>query len=212
MIIALAGRRVDPTDAEVERFPPAEVGRVRDRLRTLLGDAGATALVGSGACGSDLLAMEVAGELGLRRRMVLPFELGRFRATSVADRPGNWGPLFDRIAAAVAVAGDLVVLEHEVDPDAAYAAANVAILDEAGRLARGPGDDAGDGVFAVVVWEGRDRGPGDLTADFAREARARGLTVAEVPTQGGASPPQRASGPPVDDRVDPLARAEGSSR
>jgi hypothetical protein len=42
----------------------------------------ATALVCSGACGADLLALDVAGALGLRRRLVLPFEPDRFHQNS----------------------------------------------------------------------------------------------------------------------------------
>jgi hypothetical protein len=178
MIIALAGRRVDPTDATPARFPLEQAGSVLERVRSLLRDAGTTTLVGSGACGADLLAMRAAGELGLRRRMVLSFEPARFRVESVVDRPGDWGPLFDQISEGLAASGDLIVLEQDGDPDAAYAATNVAILDEARRLAR----EQGSGVVAVVVWDGQSRGPKDLTADFAHQARARGLTVAEVST------------------------------
>jgi len=185
MIIALVGRRIDPSGAEPARFPPENVGRVRDRLRRLFRTTGATALIGSGACGADLLAMDVAGELGLRRRMVLPFAPGRFRATSVDDRLGDWGPTFDRLAAGLDAAGDLVVLGCEGEPEDAYAAVNAAILDEAQRLARaGSGDDRKScgGVLAVVAWDGHPRGPDDLTAAFAREARGRGLALAQVST------------------------------
>jgi hypothetical protein len=186
MIVALVGRRIDPPDADVARFPAANAGLVRERLHALFSEIEATALVSSGACGADLLAMDVAGELGLRRRMVLPFESERFRAGSVADRPGDWGSLFDRVAAEVAADGGLVVLGEESEPNAAYAAANFAILDEAQRLAsehlgaERPGPRAE--VLAVTVWDGRSRGPGDLTAAFANAARARNLPVTQVPT------------------------------
>ena len=71
MIIALVGRRIDAPDAEA-RFPLSQAGRVRETIRARLQGCGATALVTSGACGADLLAQDVAGELGLSRRMVLP--------------------------------------------------------------------------------------------------------------------------------------------
>jgi hypothetical protein len=137
------------------------------------------ALVCSGACGADLLALDAAGELGLRRRMVLPFEPARFRAGSVTDRPGLWGPLFDQTVAQIEAAGDLVVLGHAGNLDEAYVAVNRAIFDEAARLAH---TDPDGRVRAVVVWEGRSRGPGDLTDSFAREARVRGLDVVEILT------------------------------
>ncbi len=187
MIIALAGRRVDPTNPETARFPLDQADAVLDRVRSVLQGAGATALVGSGACGADLLAMQAAGDLGLRRRMILPFAPARFRADSVADRPGDWGPMFDRIAEELAASGDLIVLGLEDDPDAAYAATNGAILDEAQRLAK----EQGAGVAAVVVWDGQSRGEGDLTADFARTARALGLPVTEVSTLAADPGPDR---------------------
>ena len=134
MIIALAGRRIDSPDADTPRFPEASRGPVRNRLRELFGTLGATALVGSGACGADLLAMDVAGELGMRRRMVLPFEPGRFRETSVEDRPGDWGPLFKRILAEVTGKGGVTILPEVDDPSAAYTAANSAILNDAQRI------------------------------------------------------------------------------
>ena len=178
MIIALAGRRIDSPDADTPRFPEACRGPVRERLRELFGTLGATALVGSGACGADLLAMDVAGELGMRRRMVLPFEPGRFRETSVEDRPGDWGPLFERILAEVAGEGGVTILPEIDDASAAYTVANTAILNDAKRISEaessaGVSDPAE--VVAVIVWDGVSRGEEDVTADFAREVQGRGF-------------------------------------
>jgi hypothetical protein len=53
----------------------------------------------------------VARRAGIRRRVILPFAVDRFRETSVVDRPGNWGPLFDGLVADAAAHGDLVILE-----------------------------------------------------------------------------------------------------
>ena len=132
-VVALAGRRVDPPEADSPRFPPENIGLVRERLHSFLQDRRAAALVCSAACGADLVALEAAGVLGLRRRVVLPFSPGRFRETSVVDRPENWGPLYDRVIEAVTRAGDLVLLEDAGEGGAAYAAANERILDEALR-------------------------------------------------------------------------------
>jgi hypothetical protein len=176
-IAALAGRRIDAADAAAPRFPLAKAGVVRDRLAALLRAQGSAALVCSAACGADLIAQDVAGALGLRRRVVLPFAPERFRETSVTDRPGAFGPLFDRIIAEVAAADDLVLLGVD-EGDDAYAAANVAILDEAARLA---GPDPAE-VVVVIVWEGASRGEGDLTLAFATAPRRRGHQVREVLT------------------------------
>ncbi|WP_420456664.1 hypothetical protein [Rubrivirga sp.] len=177
MTVALAGRRIDAPDAAVARFPSEAVARVRAALRALFETRGTSALVCSGACGADLVALDVAGTLGLRRRLVLPTPPATFRASSVVDRPDSahdWGALFDRVVGEVASRGDLVVLDAGAG-HAGYVAATDAILDEAGRLSDGS-------PLAVVVWEGAARGPDDLTAAFAEAAGARGWPVIDVPT------------------------------
>ena len=188
-VVALDGRRVDPPYADNPRFPPENVGLVRERLRSLLQDRRAAALVCSAACGADLVALEAAGTLALRRRVVLPFDPERFRETSVVDRPGEWGPLYDRVIETVTRADDLVVLEDAGEGGAAYAAANERILDEALTLtgvgaARGskPAPMPPEKALAVIVWEGRSRGDDDATEQFATSARGRGLTVEEILT------------------------------
>ena len=188
-VVALAGRRIDPPDARTARFPLANVPVVRERLAALFAEIQPRALVCSAACGADLLALEVGRTLGLRCRIVLPFDPQRFRASSVTDRPGNWGPVFDRMIAAVAAAGDLVVLDTADDGEQSYAEANEAILSEAQALAEGrdlarsraPGSRP-RAVLAVLAWDGHSRGDDDLTAIFAAAARRRGITLREVAT------------------------------
>ncbi len=187
MIIALAGRRIDAPDATISRFPLANADAVRERIYAFLMDRKATVLVCSAACGADLLALDAAGELGIQRHIILPFEQNRFRATSVTDRPGGWGTLFDRITREVQAAGNLVILDEGGEDDAIFATTNRVILDEALTLARrtphDKGEQSANSVLAVLVWDGQSRGEGDLTADFADEARARGLTVIEIATR-----------------------------
>lgn len=175
MIIALAGRRVDAENAKEIRFPLGNAGMVGVRVRELLERERARVVVSSAACGADLIALLEAGRLGLRRRVVLPFTRGRFKETSVTDRPGGWGPLYDRVLDEVE--GDVLVL-NVAAVNEAYSAVNRAILDEAVRL----GKEAPDEVAAVLVWDGASRGPGDLTESFGEEARKRGLPVLEVKT------------------------------
>lgn len=182
MIIALAGRRIDAPDAEDRRFPPENTDMVRLRLRELFRANRATALVSSAACGADLLALSEAGAAGMRLRVVLPFDRRKFRASSVTDRPGDWGALFDRTTNELDAAGDLVVLPGDSEGDQAFAAVNHAIFDEAARLASGAGNEAIPTTTSVVVWEGSSRGPDDLTEAFREEAVKRGLPVLEVLT------------------------------
>lgn len=137
-----------------------------------------TALVSAAACGADLIALTVASDLGLRRRIVLPFKKSRFRETSVADRPGDWGSIFDNVTAEVEAVGDLLILDDVGEDEKAYEATNIAIFDEAKLLSI----KTGTPLFAVVVWDGMSRGQGDLTASFANEARLRAILVDEIMT------------------------------
>jgi cytosine/adenosine deaminase-related metal-dependent hydrolase len=174
-VLALAGRRIDAPDAEC-RFPAESTAMVRQGLRALMAAHQARALVCSAAAGCDLLALDAALELGLRPRIVLPFDRVRFRETSVVDRPGDFGRLFDRILDVAEAKGDVVLLEGPAAGGAPYRACNEAILEEAARLARP------DPPVAVIAWDGRSHGTDDDTAAFASAARRRGWTVLEVLT------------------------------
>jgi hypothetical protein len=185
-VIALAGRRIDARDAEVQRFPFSTVGAVQDRLHEYFAAVRPAALVCSAACGADLLALDAAEKLGVRRCVILPFDRQRFRHSSVTDRPGNWGPLFDRVLDALPPE-DLVVLSPtSAGADDAYAATNAAILDQAFALAAKIPVGAHEGghadVVALLVWDGRSRGEGDLTDGFRADAERRGLPVTQIPT------------------------------
>lgn len=179
MIIALAGRRVDALDAKPARFPstPENLETVRKRILELLQAKRASALVSSAACGADLLALSAARAVGVRRIIVLPFEREKFRETSVTDRPGEWGSLYDRILDEAQKAGDLQIL-HLKSEEEAYAETNHVIVDEAISL----GQKLQVPVSAVVVWDGKSRGKGDLTEEFGRYARSKKVGVIEVMT------------------------------
>ena len=179
-VIAMAGRRVDAAGAHPSRFPYENVPAVGDRIKAFLVRTSAQALVSSAACGADLLALEAAGELGLRRVIVLPFAAARFRVESVTDRPGGeerWGKSFDRVLAEVPAA-DVVVLKDAGDGTEASTKATEAIIDTALRLANELDTEAA----GVMVWDGKPRGADDLTVQFAASARARGMRVEEVMT------------------------------
>ncbi len=178
MVIAAAGRRIDAPSASTPRFPLQNIASVRARIRKLLEARGARALVSSAACGADLLALTEAGAMGLERCVVLPFHRDRFRETSVVDRPGDWGVLYDRALDEVESQGGLVVLKSAKDNTEAYAAVNRVILDQAASLAA----RLRVAVAAVLIWDGSPRSDEDLTKAFGDEARRRGLPVFEVKT------------------------------
>lgn len=175
-VIAVAGRRIDAPDADSPRFPLQNVPLVRSRLAALLSTEHAEAVVCSAACGADLIALEEAERLGLRRRIVLPFRPERFRETSVTDRPGGWGPAFDRLIAAAEATGDLVILQNTGgSDDAAYAAANHAIIREAEALAQALADGARPRLMVVIVWEGSAREGTDASGGLRNLATQAGF-------------------------------------
>jgi hypothetical protein len=183
-VIALAGRRIDAPETKSARFPLNNVPIVRKRLAALLAAEHAEALVCSAACGADLIALAEAERLGLRRRIVLPFPAKRFRETSVNDRPGEWGPLYDRLIAEAKSAGDLVVLPGAGgDDDASYAAANQTIIHEAQKLAQATSDGRPYRLVAVIVWEGSAREGVDASGGLLTLAKQAGFEERSVLTQ-----------------------------
>jgi len=191
-VVALAGRRIDLPEALVPRFPLENVQEVGRRVREALYEMHAVALVCSAACGADLVALEQAKHLGLRRRVVLPFAPERFRETSVVDRPGDWGLLYDQQIAATATAGDLLVLDIAMSGDAAYAATNEAIVHEAQALARAAQPGKAHRLIAILVWEGAPRPGSDATARFRDLTRRAGFEEQSVSTLSVI--PQQAAG------------------
>src|SRR5215472_17164560 len=176
-IIAAAGRRIDAPDASPPRFPLTNRDAVRERVRAMYLEHNARGIVASGACGADLLAHDVARELQLPHRcMILPFASDTFRERSVIDRPGDWGQLFDDLLSELAARGDVVILAENPDSDAAYAAVNTVILNEASRIG------GASTPLILLVWDGISRGEGDLTKDLSIKALERGWRTAEVMT------------------------------
>jgi len=178
MIVALAGRRIDTPKADPKRFPAENADKVKQQIQDFFKEHSATALVSAAACGADILALEVAGELGIRRRIILPYDKKSFRASSVADRPGDWGERFDRIVAEVEPHGDLVEYFYDKDQEDTYYATNHDILDEAEEVAAAAKQE----LTAAVIWNGESRGDDDVTAHFLEEAKRRDLNVTEIMT------------------------------
>ena len=110
---------------------------------------------------------------------MLPFAPELFRQTSVTDRPGEWGPVFDETLLQLQAAGDVLILDGSPDDDG-YGAVGEAILDDVERLA----GESGDSPVAMVIWDGRPRSGVDLTARFRESASRRGFEIVDVPTIG----------------------------
>jgi hypothetical protein len=176
-VLAVAGRRIDAEGAEERRFPAGNEAVVTARLRDVMVSANGQAVVCSAACGTDILTLETAAHLGLRRRVVLPFSRRQFRASSVVDRGENWGRRFDAILEQL-TDSNIVELNLQPGDKNAYIAANAKILDEATEWAASSKSRA----LAVVVWNGFSRGPADVTDAFRRLAIDRNLKPMTVLT------------------------------
>lgn len=160
VVAALVGRRIDAADTEPPRFPLSRLATTRQAVGNLLRHEAINILVSSAACGADLIALGIAITAGVRCRIVLPYPSSKFRMTSVIDRPGDWGPLFDQIITAVNAAGDLVILSEAVDDPAAFFHVNEAIIREATSLAMP------NRPIAVLVWDDVSHSDADATAHF----------------------------------------------
>jgi hypothetical protein len=185
-VIALADRRIDAEGAATERFSLEAVESVAAALDALFAMEHAVALVSSAACGADLIALEVAGRKGLRRRIVLPSAPKEFLRTSVIDRSGGWGSSFANIIDEVRGKGDLVIVIPPPDRNDPYHFASEAIIAEACRTATELGPRTRK--VAVVVWEGQPRHGSDVTEYFRRTALAKGLELREILTLPRAEP------------------------
>jgi hypothetical protein len=181
MVVVVAGRRIDASDAPAPRFPLASREAVGRRIEADLEVLHASAVVSSAACGADLLAIEAARNLGLRYRIVLPYQEDWFFADSVVDRPGEWAELFQQAIYAARAAGDLVILDRARGSEGAYRAASDRILAEGQHLAADENPTAPSAALAgIIVWEGASRGPDDVTDHLRQRLRAADARVIEV--------------------------------
>lgn len=185
-VLAIAGRRIDAADADQARFPLANVPAVRSEITRILRETQPEAMVCSAACGVDLISLDVARELAIPAWIVLPFDRERFRQTSVTDRPGDWGLLFDQLMDQAEQRNAVRLIDPVDDELEAYRLTLDAILELATTLASRdediPPTKAAGQVTALVVWDGASRGADDFTAAFIEEARQRGILTRQLTT------------------------------
>jgi len=178
MVIAFSGRQIDAPDADEARFPPTQESKVAEKIEAELQKLKATVLVCSASCGADILALEVAGRLTIRRSVVLPFDRDTFRDVAIKGCPGNWGERYEVVMDEVKSGGDVVILGFDVTDTNAYTATSNRILAEARTTALGLADTAA----AVLVWDGQARGSDDLSAHFLQEAERASLPITQIMT------------------------------
>lgn len=170
-VAVLAGRRPDAADQPVARFPLTQVPAVKQELTRLFRAEEFTTLVCAAACGADLLALEAALELGLTAHVVLPFDTELFRRTSVVDRPGDWGPRYDRLIAHAKDRHLLTVKHLPEDDPRTYELGNDALIAKAQELS----EPAGTPPTGIVVWDGAPRGADDVTQHFRQACQRAGF-------------------------------------
>jgi hypothetical protein len=178
MIVALAGRRIDKMGTVKPSFPLSRAEATKQKIADFFKASKASILVCSGANGADLLALEVAGELGIERYMVLPFGPSYFKKRSVVDRPGSWGEIFDSIYDGLEKEKRNIDLGSGVDDELAYKKTNIAILDRADRVAIAGNPEK----TAVIVWDGKAKSTDDATEHFKEEAIKRNYKIKEINT------------------------------
>lgn len=172
-VVVSAGRRVDAPDASTPRFPPQSVPAVRARIDQYLQQHGPSAIVCSAACGADLLLLRAAQEDEVPRYVLLPSSPEEFRKSSVTDRSGDWGAIYDEILR------ESCVEVHEVpDGQEGYLEVNRRLLDKAQTLSA----ELGTSITALVIWNQESRGEDDVTAHFLGEAKQRNFPVSEIST------------------------------
>jgi hypothetical protein len=172
-VVIEAGRRVDAPDAQTARFPPSNVPKVRERIRELLLQEKPAAVVCSAACGTDLLLLDVAGKMSIQRLVLLASDPETFRKSSVTDRPGDWGDLYDQVLKTAKVE-----ILKVAEGDEGYLQTNLMLLDRGEDLARARGVPA----QALVIWNQESRGPDDVTEHFLKQAKQRRIPVLEIST------------------------------
>jgi hypothetical protein len=172
-VIVEAGRRVDAPDATAARFASQSVSKVRKRIRQVFTEQHPVTTVSSAACGTDLLLLDVAMELRVTSYILLPTDPENFRASSVTDRPGNWGEIYSK-----ALRKSTVEVLNLPEGQAGYLETNLKLLERAQSLA----NQEHTTVNALVVWNQESRGPDDVTAHFLEQAKLRKMPIIEIST------------------------------
>jgi hypothetical protein len=174
-VLVFTGNMIDRPDRATPRFPAVIEAAVRSEVATRLAALRPVAVYGSAACGTDILCLEAARELGCETHVVLPFPAEQFRGSSVDFARGNWGERFERALAAadsVTVASD-----HRASGSAAtFEYANL-ILTGMGELRAEALDTS---LHGLAVWDPRVPGSAGGAASLVSLWERRGLAVENV--------------------------------
>ncbi len=102
--ILFTGHMIDKAGRKISRFPASKEGAVRGSIKEKLteirsnADAGHSLTgIAGGACGGDILFLEVCEEMGIPAQMYLTLPRKKFLAESVAFAGHEWIDRFDRL-------------------------------------------------------------------------------------------------------------------
>lgn len=169
-VLLFSGHMVDRPDRKLPRFPAnrvAAAGRAidaeLDRLRVGAGDRAVT----SGASGGDLLFALSCLARGAAIEIYLPYPRDRFVQSSVEPGGPHWLAMFDEVMAhPLTVLHVMPLADDDAEDGNAYARCNLAMLQRALELARGP-------IDLICLWDGSvGDGPGG-TEHMVSAVRAR---------------------------------------
>jgi class 3 adenylate cyclase len=184
-VVAYSGHMIDRPDRRSPRFPASLESSVRIALRARLEALAPFAVYGSAACGTDLLCVEIARELGCETHIVLPFPPAEFKLASVDFAGGGWSARFDdALAKADSVTvtsdhyarGSVATFEYANLVLTGMAALRAATLDAPlhGLAVRDPADtrDVGGTSSIVALWNARGIPVDEIALETVREPGA----------------------------------------
>lgn len=184
-LVVFTGHGIDLPDAQL-RFPPSAESRARGLIRAALlelqaaaGEAEELTLLASAAPGADILAHEVARELGLARRLCLPMpaEAVSRQAFGTLD---DWRARFLEIVAELKGRHTLQLADHD-EPPRWVRARGIDTWSRGNRWVLQLANTWGaDRVTVLALFDGVETGRDGGTAQMVRLAREVGSFVVRV--------------------------------
>ncbi len=185
-VLLFSGHMVDRPDRKLPRFPASRVaaaGRAieaeLDRLGVRAGDRAVT----SGASGGDLLFGSACLARGAAVEVYLPYARDRFVQSSVLPGGTHWlAKLDDVLAHPLTTLCVMPPADDDAEDGNAFARCNLAMLQRALDLARGP-------IDLICLWDGSvGDGPGGtehmVSAVRAQRGHVHWIDVRTLPDSG----------------------------
>lgn len=181
----LAGRRIDPEHASVQRFPRDSVDTVSESIKGVFTECSVTTLICSAAAGADLLALRIALDFGISCRVIISSSTEAFRRDSVSDLGSEWDQMFSDVVQRIGLE-NLICIPAGNDDASSFRQVNERLFQEA--LAAKESQGAATEILCLAVWDLRRKEGADFTAEFIDIAHRLGLQVLSIPTVASSGP------------------------